>query len=213
VQYQVKKLQGRHRRMVRGILLGQKNKDIAKQLGVTPQSVSIVKNSLVAMEKMDELNDKADAKAIDVATQIQQVQAPALELLTKVVKGDEDVTAENGVPINLRVKTALSLMASGGHGPVRRIDAKIDGNVNVYTRQDLDAMRRRALAEAKRRGMVIDVPYSVGGGNGDGQPKGDVSEGAGSEQISCGDDSSDISAGVGAYEDNEEHGEGWEERG
>jgi len=60
----------RHREIARRLACGERQKDIALDLGMTQSRMSIISNSPVLRERVDQLQEKADEEAKDVAQEI-----------------------------------------------------------------------------------------------------------------------------------------------
>ena len=115
--WQVSKIWELHEEITRRILLGQKNKDIAKSVGCSAQTVSNVRNSPVIQDKLALMRGARDAYTVDIARDIQEFAPIALELLKNTIEGKAD--AENA-SIALRARTAESWLDRAGHAPIRK---------------------------------------------------------------------------------------------
>lgn len=140
-----------HHEIARRLMLGQKNVEIAKALGCTPQTVSNVKNSPVVQEHITIMRGARDADTVDLSKEIMEIAPVALELLKDIIKGEGD-GANAG--IGLRAKESNNMMARVGHGVPHKIQAE---STNLFlTTEDIKEIRRRAIAG----GDVIDVEAS-----------------------------------------------------
>jgi hypothetical protein len=149
-KYDVKQLWDSHAEMVRRIALGQNNIEIAEALGVTPQTVSNIKNSPLAKEKVEELQNSMDERVRDIHKRIQALQPEALDALEGVLRGQYD---NDPHPV-LKTKVATTLLAMGGNGPVQKVHSL---NEHV-TREDIEKLKERAREAAKMQG-VLAVEY------------------------------------------------------
>lgn len=113
-QYQLKEMRELQQEMARRITLGQKNVDIARELDVCPQSVSIARNSAVVEEHIAELESQADAATVSVTSRIKALAERALDVLEETLK-DETVGKV------LKSKIAMDLLDRAGHSGVQKI--------------------------------------------------------------------------------------------
>lgn len=129
-----------HFEIARYVLLGWKNVDIAEQLGVTPQTISNVRNSPIVQEHLAIISGARDADTVDLDKEIKASAPTALKLLIDVINGDGEGT---GAPISLRVKTAENMVARVGHGVPHKVQSE---NVHAYlTSADIEEIKRRAM--------------------------------------------------------------------
>ena len=137
-----------HHEIARRISLGQKNVEIAKALGCTPQTVSNVRNSPVVQEHISILQGARDADTIDLAREIKEIAPVALQLLKNVINGEkEGVNAS----IALRAREANNMLARVGHGVPHKVQAEV-ANWHL-TSKDIQDIKQRALAN----GDVVDA--------------------------------------------------------
>jgi len=170
--YNLQKLRDNHRTMLRGILLGMRQKDVAKATGYTPATVANARRCEEGQQLMAALHQQADALTIKAASQISQLQAPAVELMRKVINGDIDAAS-----INLRVKAALAMLDRGGNAPIRRVERRDISTPGVFTKADIQRMKNEATAEAERRGLLVEAEYTEVEGEDDGKGREGCSEG------------------------------------
>jgi hypothetical protein len=135
-KYKIEALWDRHHEMVRLILLGRGNKEIAERLSVTPQNVSDVRNSPIVRDRLSVLQAARDASTVDIARIIQEEAPGCIALLKDVRAGREEAN------IGLRVQVAQDLLDRAGHGAIRKTQAEI---VSAHlTREDIEAIKQRA---------------------------------------------------------------------
>jgi len=143
--YEVKSLWQNHEQMLRMVALGHSNEHIAAQCGVTAQTVSNVRNSPIAKGKLEQLRQALDAEAIDIGARINEFAPQALRLLEEVISGEVEA------PIAIRAKYASIHLGRAGFGEVKKI-----ASVNTHlTRDDIEAIKLRALASATEAGLIV----------------------------------------------------------
>ena len=142
--YEVKSLWQNHEQMLRMVALGHSNEHIAQACGVTAKTVSNVRNSPIAKGKLDQLRQALDAEAIDIGARINEFAPVALKLLEEVISGEVEA------PIAIRAKYASVHLGRAGFGEVKKI-----ASVNTHlTRDDIEAIKMRALASANEAGLI-----------------------------------------------------------
>jgi len=143
--YEVKTLWQNHEQMLRMVALGHSNEHIAQSCGVTAQTVSNIRNSPIAKGKLDQLRQALDAEAIDIGARINEFAPTALRLLEEVISGEVEA------PIAIRAKYASIHLGRAGFGEVKKI-----ASVNTHlTRDDIEAIKLRALASATEAGLIV----------------------------------------------------------
>ena len=139
-----------HHEICRHVLLGMKNVEIASKLGCTPQTVSNVRNSPIVKHRLRELSAVRDAVAVNFAAEVQARASRAFEIL------DEALMDETGeVPLMLRLKEANNILDR-----VERVEGIGQRNVHLHahlTMDDIEELKRRALAAGVACGQVVEV--------------------------------------------------------
>jgi len=153
----IKEMSARHHEIARRLLLGQRNIDIAQDLGISQQNVSDVKNSPVVQEQLGFLSAKRDVKVMRISEQI----AESLPMCVKYLK---ETVEDPDISNNLRSRNAFGLLAAGGHGATKNVNVR---SVHaVLTPDDIKEIRM----EAEQIGMdngIIDAEYEDEDGSGD----------------------------------------------
>jgi hypothetical protein len=142
--YNIKQLWSKHHEIIRRVAIGHSNGQIAAALGVTPQTVSNVRNSPVARVKLMELQSQLDETLIEVQNRIRSVAPTAQNLLEDIITGS--VPAH----ISLRAKYASELLNRAGLSPVHRI-ASVS---TTLTRDDIESIKRRAIDAAEAHNAI-----------------------------------------------------------
>lgn len=141
-----------HHEIARRLVLGQKNKEIAEALNVTPVMVSNVRNSPIVQERISILKGARDADTIDLAREIKEVAPEALGLLKDIIRGENDGANAH---IGLRARTSENMLARVGHGVPHKVQTE---NVHtVLTAADIAEIKQRAMCNAN----VVDAEFSV----------------------------------------------------
>ena len=133
--FQVAEMHELHHEIARRLVLTQKPKDIAAELGCAYTTVISVKNSPVVQEQIRLLQGAQDATVIDVTERIRNLAPKAVEVLESIMN-DEDASA------NIRSKNALAILDRAGHAPPKNVNIK--GVVATVSADDLVKIKQRA---------------------------------------------------------------------
>ena len=144
-KFQLKHMREKHQEIKRLDSLGFKHKDIAAELGCTPENVCQVTGSEIYRRELDVLRVAKDSIAVDVGQRILEIGVKGLDLLDAVVEG----TGEGrNADIGLRVRVAMDALDR------KSISAKVktvQGTMTHTHRVDEDVLerikKRSALAE------------------------------------------------------------------
>lgn len=109
--YQLQKVNQMHREIIRFIILGYKDVEIAEALGCTTATVRNVKNSELAQRYMKQMQETRDGEATDIATTIKNLAPLALEVSTSIMI-DEQQSA------SVRANISQDLLDRAGYKPV-----------------------------------------------------------------------------------------------
>jgi hypothetical protein len=140
-----------YQEIARRIVVGQKNVEIANDLGVSSAMVSYVRNSPIVQEKISGLQERADIEATNIAGRIKAIAPDALNLLEQIIK-DGKVDNEK-IPAAIRAKHAENLLDRAGHSPPKEIRSlNLHGH---FTLEEVEAMKQRALSKASNREVVV----------------------------------------------------------
>jgi len=158
-QFEVQQMWEVHHEIVRRLLLGQKNSDIAKDLGVSQSMISYVRNSSVVKEKLEIMKGARDADTIDLARRIRKNAPTALKLLEDVIDGEVQtaIGEKMEVPLGMRVKEAGSMLSRAGYGPITNLKGQFAHG--HFTKEDIDEIKGRARKDGIESGSVIDTTF------------------------------------------------------
>jgi DNA-binding CsgD family transcriptional regulator len=157
-KYEIQNIWDTHREIMRLLVAGMHHVDIARELNVTPQTVSNVMNSAICKRQMNLMRDARDMDAVDVANRIQEIAPVALQTLEELLCSGND---------NIKMKTATDLLDRAGHAAVKTIRT---ASLSVHlTRDDIDEIQKRAKeiglcvdAEENESAMVNNLPQLMG---------------------------------------------------
>lgn len=133
--YEVKKVWESHKEIMRRVLLGQKNVDIAKALGITPQTVSNVRNNPLVREQISMLEDIRDNRAVDISRDIKELSPIALEVMKAAMQ-------DPGSPWGVKVRSAMDLLDRGGYQAPKQVNV-LHAHLTHEAIQDIKNRARR----------------------------------------------------------------------
>lgn len=141
-------LKDRHLEILRLVATGMSAVDVAKEMGITPQSVSNVLNSPLAQEKLEEFRQVRTDFVLQANNELDEMLPEAVEAYKDILQKKVNVT-----PIQ-RAKIAGELFDRTGLGKVSKIESK--SSRITFSGDELAKMRERALAR-KAGAMPIIV--------------------------------------------------------
>lgn len=138
-KYEIKNIWDTHREIMRLLVTGAHSVDIARELGVTPQTVSNVMNSTICKRQMNLMRAARDVDALDVANRIQELAPIALQTLEELMcEGNEST----------KFKVSVDLLDRAGHTAVKTIRTE-----NLHAHFSVDEIAE-IKARAKEIGLV-----------------------------------------------------------
>ena len=125
-----------HRSISRMAALGIKNVDIARELNITPQTVSNVKNSPLGAMQIENLHGIYDNSSFDVMQKIRGLLPKCVETLQEILENPEQKISPT-----TRLKASLSTLAIAGHGPINK-SVVVSG---VLSKERIEELKRKAI--------------------------------------------------------------------
>lgn len=145
--WQPKTLSERHHNILRMHLLGYSNIEIAERLGCTPTAVGLAVNSNLGRIQTRMMRAELDNGAIEAAKRIRALAPKAIDVI-------EQTLDDPDAPIAVRLKAAQDALDRAGLGAVKKMDVR--STSVALSRDDLEDLRRDALARAIENGLVVD---------------------------------------------------------
>ena len=150
-KYEIQHMWDRHHEIVRMALIGETAETISNRLGITPQTVSNTLNSRIVMDKLAILRAERDASSVDVAKAIRELAPRAVEVMATLL----DVENNLGVSHSVRLNAAKDMLDRNGHAAPKVIETR---NLHgVFTKDDLDDIKKKAHALAIESGMIEEA--------------------------------------------------------
>ena len=168
--YEIAKVQERHREICRQVVLGRTNKQIATQIGISPQMVSYTRNSRIAQDVMEDLGEERDKDVKEISVRIAEMAPKAADLIEASLSGSLE---GREVPMIQRLKDAHSILDRAGYKPVTKVDST---HTSLHlTGEDVIKIKQRAAQMIEESKNLVDIEEAEvidigvkGNGNSDG---------------------------------------------
>ena len=119
-RYEPKQLHARHLEILRMHHMGAKARHIARELGITPQSVLYTIKSQLGQDELMQMECGATTDAVDIAVTIKEAARNGAEFLLKASRGEfEDMS------LSLRTKIAMDTLDREGHSKIQRVQSDV----------------------------------------------------------------------------------------
>lgn len=115
-------------------------------MGYTPQMCSIVRNSTVAREKLDNLHEQKDKAVVGVTKKLAQYSEEALDVMYHIMHGPM-------TPENVKVTVAKDFLDRAGHGAVKRMSV----GIGILTPERITEIKERARMAAQEDVIEIET--------------------------------------------------------
>jgi len=143
MSYSPRRVQPKQMEVLRLAVAGWSAVKIADQLGLSVVTIGNIINSPLGQGIIASLQQRRNELVVDLDKEVSECAASAMNLVKDAVAG-----RLGGLKPEDRVRTALTMLAAAGHGPVKRAD--------VHQRTEIiDAEFLRALDERAARDEVI----------------------------------------------------------
>lgn len=129
----IRALWDKHHEVIRLIVLGKTNVEIARLLGCTKENISTIRNEPLVQAQVASLTSQADAEIVDITKRIAEIAPKAIDKLEQVLDSTETNAA-------LQVTVARDLLDRAGHGAVKQHQV-----VSTHlSKEDLSEIKNRA---------------------------------------------------------------------
>lgn len=144
--YELKRLREKHHNILRLVVLGVKQKDVAAALGITEETVSYTVNSKLGKQKLAILRKEADQGSLDMLAELQQLVPGAIALQEKVLFDDGEKTSD-------RLRAAEDILDRAG--PSKR--QRTEHSHQLVSADEIAEARALARKVASDAGIIVDV--------------------------------------------------------
>lgn len=134
-----------HREIARRLVLGQKQSDICRDLGLSASRISIIVNSPLFKIEVCKLENERDKGVVDVQRTLQEVSPLALEVMER--------TMLMGRSEKLRFDAASSLLDRAGYGAIGKQAINISGMVKYGEVESLSDVELKKMVELRVKEM------------------------------------------------------------
>ena len=156
VSHDIRNLWDRQHEILNRKLLGQSNVSIARELGVTPTTVSLTTNSTLGQARLRDMRFERNSAFTDAAKIIHE------RLLPKALGVYEEILDSDEIPTSIRKDTAKDVIASfAGMAAPQRIESL---SVQI-TSNELEEFKRRGREAARSLGIVVEHNAQPEGGS------------------------------------------------
>jgi|DewCreStandDraft_4_1066084.scaffolds.fasta_scaffold51461_3 hypothetical protein len=133
----------RHREMARRLVLGERQCDVARSMGISAGRMSDISRSPVFMEYMDHLAHMREIGVLDIRGQVERGATAGLDILLRVLsKGTEENQAAD---VRTKVQVAQDLLDREGSMPrtTTKQGKRLDVGVHL-TAEDIESIKAAA---------------------------------------------------------------------
>lgn len=123
-----KTLLPKHREVLRLVVLGRSDREIAEHVGITTVSVRNIRVSEQGKRLIAILQQSRDESTMDVQKRIHDLSKDAMGVLESAVRQDGECLLD---PKD-RAKLALQVLDRAGHSPVKRSEVRTTGAIASY---------------------------------------------------------------------------------
>lgn len=142
--YDIKEITDHQLEIARRIAVGQPPRDIARELGITMQSVSNIRNHPIINAIIVALHEKRDTSASDIAQQIAAIAPKAIRLINNVIdfanvdlENPDEVLPATAPEVKDQVRAAL--------GIVKTVAPRLNLHKHIITNDIVNSIKKRAL--------------------------------------------------------------------
>jgi hypothetical protein len=143
--YNLQKMNQLHHEILRRIVLGQKDKDIAESVGCTSATVKYTRESPVVKRKLEIMMGARDSSVLEVRKRIQNLAPLALHKL-------EEILADDKASESVRMKVAQDLLDRAGYDAVTKTM-----DLTKFGEDRINEIKKRA----RRNGLVVNESQEV----------------------------------------------------
>ena len=152
--YQIQRLQDSHKEIIRQSVLGKTRQQIADLLGISPVTVTNVRNSELGRQQTEMISGGRDATVKSVSDKIQELLPGAIKVMEGVLEGRLDPPDGGNVTVSQRIDIAKDLVGRGGYVPPTRVQGHID-HEHKFNAADIAGIKERAKLNGYKKDMEI----------------------------------------------------------
>jgi len=146
-KYEIQRIQDWHREVMRLIVLGWSNKEIAARFGCSKQAISDIRNSSIVKRQIDIMQAARDHKLLTPEAKMKKMFMEGLDILDGLLKSDS-------TPPHLKTTIVFGVGDRSGHAPTKKIEGK--HAVAVFDKETYDELAERRKA-AIAEGIIVEA--------------------------------------------------------
>ena len=146
-KYEIQRIQDWHREVMRLIVLGWGNQEIAAHFSCSVETVCAIRNSSIVKRQIDIMQAVRDGKVLTPEAKMKGMFMVGLHILDGMMRADD-------TPKHLKKDIIFGVGDRSGHGATRKIEGR--HAVAVYDRDTHDELMRRKEA-AIAEGIVVEA--------------------------------------------------------
>jgi len=136
-KWTIGEIQEGHHEVLRLVVLGYKDTEISKIVGMTPDHIGCIRRSPIAQDKIEIMRGARDADTVDLIKEIQDLAPKALDTLRGVMD-----STDPEIKVSQKIKVAESILDRAGFAPKKNIRAE---HVHAHlTSDEITAIKMRA---------------------------------------------------------------------
>jgi hypothetical protein len=141
----------RQKEFNRRLACGERQKDIAEDMGYSSSRASIIANSPASLEFREKITDEADKNAADIAGRLKVLSADAVNILESVLK-----KTTNPFNASLQVKVAEAVLDRAGYARAIKTEGEISHKVSAegVLGEALKTLHERAKTRQLNEGLA-----------------------------------------------------------
>ena len=140
---QIHHLWDKHHQVLRLIALGNKDKDIAEAVGMTPMMISTIRCSNISKDILSVMRGALDQTTIDIAKEIGNLAPRAVKVLEELMDSENE---------RIQLSAAVDVLDRAGYAAQKNLKVDIHNHV---TQADIDDIKRRAVEAGM---LALDGP-------------------------------------------------------
>lgn len=158
----LQKLNHRHYEIMRRLLRGERDKEIAEAMNITPNRISSIKHDPLFVEEFERFRDLINSRTVEaiakgevddpVRRRLQEIRMDALEENIALMRHAESET--------VRQRSAWDLLDRAGYRPKEQIEQKVEQTVR-FSQEDLENIRAGLRDLRRLRGGEVECNRGI----------------------------------------------------
>ena len=146
-KYEIQRIQDWHREVMRLIVLGWKNTQLAEYFGCSEEQICTIRNSSIVRQQVGIMQSVRDGKVLTPKAKLKSMVMPGLEILDDMMRSEK-------TPLHLKKDIIFGVADRTGLGPTSKVQSVHEV---VFMRKDQDELERRKQAAIDEGIIVAEV--------------------------------------------------------